>query len=114
SGTITKRMQRNSFIHIMLSIFFCSLLAMLRNFHDTIPRQEVHATNASFHVPNSPSGKFSTLTRIFNHYWFPPSSLYLQDESFCNSHTARFVNKEVALKPLFLFHRELLAVGKHS
>src|SRR5699024_7079475 len=67
SGTITKRMQRNSFIHIMLSILFCALLAMLRNFHDAVPRQEIHTTNASFHVPNGSSGKFSTLTRIFNH-----------------------------------------------
>src|SRR5699024_5682030 len=67
SATITKRVQWNSLIHIMLSILFCALLAMLRNFHDTVPRQEIHTTNASFHVPNSSSGKFSTLTRIFNH-----------------------------------------------
>src|SRR5699024_8794540 len=67
SGRVTKGVQRNATVHIMLTILFRTLLAMLRNFHDAIPRQKIHTTNASFHVPNSHSGKFSTLTRIFNH-----------------------------------------------
>src|SRR5699024_11557200 len=63
SGTITKRMQRNSFIHIMLSILFCALLAMLRNFHDAVPRQEIHTTRSEEHTSELQS-RFDIVFRL--------------------------------------------------
>lgn len=67
SSTVQQRVERNALVYIVLTILQSTLLAMLADFHDAVPRQKIHPTLSCMHITLCTGFKLSTISRIFNH-----------------------------------------------